>query len=155
MSQIIDQDTEGFALDDIVFETTGDKFQMIGYYSLKVGYDNTIEAAKLHLLGEYAFNEKDFNTALEYFNKASSLNPYEIPYRENLANTYSQLDKNEKAIEIINDIEKEGPLTNKARYTRALSYLSLNNFSEACKDFKILQNNSYIPDSLYINFCSN
>lgn len=156
MAQVMDKDTEGFALKDFdIMELSGDRNSRLGYYSLQVGYDKTIEAAKYHVLGEYAFEEKDFLQASVYFERASKLNPYEIPYQENLANTYLQISKNQEAINIINNIENEYTLTNKMLYIRALGFASIGDNLSACKDFKILLDNQYIPLNLYNGLCSN
>ena len=100
MAAILDKDSEGFILDDFdIIEQSGSKYVKKGLYTLKVGYDNMMNAAKFHSLGEYAFEEGEFSEALELFLKASELNPYEIPYQENLANAYLQLNLNQDAID--------------------------------------------------------
>ena len=156
ISEIIDKDSEGFALNDFnVMEFSGDRNSMIGYYSLKVGYDAAISAAKYHVLGEYAFERKDYKGALTNFKMASELNPFEIPYQENLANTYLQLFKNNEAVEVINEIEKTSTLTYKMRYIRALALISQGDNFNACKDFTILYKGGEIPESIFVNFCAN
>ena len=155
MSTIIDQDSESFALEDFdILEPTASKYVKKGYYSLKVGYKDMIDAAQNHALGEFSFEEKEFLTALDYFKNAVLLNPYEIPYQENLANTYLQLNQNIEAIEVINSIElNQKVLTNKAMYIRSLAYLSEGLNSDACPDLAKLLNESYITQNIYNSFC--
>ena len=155
MSTIIDKDSEGFALEDFdILEPTASKYVKRGYYSLKVGYKDMIDAAQNHALGEFSFEEKEFLAALDYFKTASSLNPYEIPYQENLANTYLQLGQTMEAIEVINSIElNTKELTNKAMYIRALAYLSNGLNSDACLDLVKLLDRSYITPNIYNSFC--
>ena len=113
-----------------------------------------IDAAQNHALGEFSFEEKEFLTALDYFKNAVLLNPYEIPYQENLANTYLQLNQNIEAIEVINSIElNQKVLTNKAMYIRSLAYLSEGLNSDACPDLAKLLNESYITQNIYNSFC--
>ena len=156
IAQILDKDTEGFALNDLnIMEVSDDRNSRLGYYSLEIGYDNTIEAAKYHVLGEYAFDQKQFEQALEYFKLSSELNPFEIPYQENLANTYLQLSRNQDAIDVINNIEKTNTLTNKSIYIRALALISIGSISNACEDLQILINNEFVPNYIFNRFCLN
>ena len=68
MAAILDKDSEGFILDDFdIIEQSGSKYVKKGLYTLKVGYDNMMNAAKFHSLGEYAFEEGEFSEALELF----------------------------------------------------------------------------------------
>ena len=78
-----------------------------------------------------------------------------IKYQENLANTYLQLSKNQAAIDIINNIENKYTLTNKRLYIRALALASIGDNLSACRDFKILFDNQYIPLNLYNGLCLN
>ena len=145
MAAILDKDSEGFILDDFdIIEQSGSKYVKKGLYTLKVGYDNMMNAAKFHSLGEYAFEEGEFSEALELFLKASELNPYEIPYQENLANAYLQLNLNQDAIDTIDKIYDSSLLTNKARWIRALAYISIDNNKVACEDLSILLKIVYI-----------
>lgn len=156
IAAILDKDSEGFVLDDFdIIEQSGSKYVKKGMYTLKVGYDNMINAAKYHTLGEYAFESKQFTAALENFQKAVDLNPYEIPYKENLANSFLQLDQNNEVIDIINDIENDNQLTNKARWIRALALISINDNQNACNDLSVLLQESYIPQNLYSSLCLN
>jgi len=156
IAQILDKDTGGFALNDLnIMEVSDDRNSRLGYYSLEIGYDKTIEAAKYHVLGEYAFDQKQFEQALEYFKLSSELNPFEIPYQENLANTYLQLSRNQDAIDVINIIEKTNTLTNKSIYIRALALISIGSISNVCEDLQILKNNEFVPDYIFNRFCLN
>ena len=155
MAAILDKDSEGFILDDFdIIEQSGSKYVKKGLYTLKVGYDNMMNAAKFHSLGEYAFEEGEFSEALELFLKASELNPYEIPYQENLANAYLQLNLNQDAIDTIDKIYDSSLLTNKARWIRALAYISIDNNKVACEDLSILLKDSYIPQNIFNSFCT-
>lgn len=155
MSEIIDKDSDGFALDNFnLLEKSASRWEKQGFYQLSLGYENMIDAARFHKLGEYSFEKKEYASALDYFTKAASLNPIEIPYQENLANAYLQLNRNQEAITTINKIEENSvEISNKARYTRSLALISINNLELACKDMQILLGSSYIPEYLYIQFC--
>lgn len=157
MTTINEGDQSSYAFDGIEFyPESGNERIIRGYYALKLGYQDMIAAASAHVIAEEYFSNKQFNNALELFKTAVELNPLEIPYQENLANTFLQLDLNNDAIDIINQIESQGnQLTNKAIYIRALAYLGTNNFDSGCYDLKLLLNNRMIDQVFYNNFCSN
>lgn len=125
-----------------------------GIYQIKVGYEDMMRAASFHKLGEYYFEENNFESALENFIESSRLNPYEYPYQENLANTYLQLNNNIKSIDIIDEIEKNFELTSKSKYIRALAYLALNDNLNACKDLQEVYKEGLVNDIVFNNFCS-
>ncbi len=139
---------------DIYPESNNDQAAQ-GYYALKIGYKDMIEAATQHLIAEKYYKDKDYDLALPLFKTAATLNPYEIPYRENYANTLLQLNKNIEAIDEINRIaDEKNDLTTKAIYIRAIAYLSINDKRNGCIDLRELLNNNAIPQGFYQNFCN-
>jgi len=138
---------------DIYPESNNDQAAQ-GYYALKIGYKDMLEAATQHLIAEKYYEEKKFTLALPLFRSASILNPYEIPYRENYANTLLQLNFNVEAIDEINKIaDDNNDLTTKAIYIRAIAYLSIDDKRNGCIDLKNLLNNNEVPLGFYENFC--
>lgn len=139
---------------DIYPESNNDQAKQ-GYYALKIGYKDMIEAATQHLIADRYYQDEDFDNALPLFKSAKDLNPYEIPYRENYANTLLQLNKNVEAIDEINKIEEDSyDLTTKAIYIRAIAYLSINDLNNGCIDLRRLLNTNSIPQGFYNNFCN-
>ena len=110
-----------------------------------------LKADFLHSKAESFFAEEQYSIALPIFKEAVELNPYEIPYQENLAATYLQLSSFEIVINIIDNIEAP---TNKAIYLRALAYLNLAKEEQACKDLLILEKNNFFGSvQVYKQYC--
>ena len=50
-----------------------------------------MEAGSNHEIGDYYFKRKTLKMQNTFFKKATDLNPYELTYKENLANSHLQL----------------------------------------------------------------
>ena len=118
MSDIFDRDEGGFILDNINFDIqSGSDNLKRSYYTLRVGENDMIAAAKYNELGDYLFLQKEYISAEEYFEMASKLNPYEDPYQENYANANLQIGNFQKAANILeNLIEKSRAPSIKAKF---------------------------------------
>lgn len=156
MARITDGNVSNFAMDGFNFYPESKNGQAAqGYYALKIGFVDMIEAATQHIIAERLFEEKKYDQALPLFKMAAELNPYEIPYRENYANTLMQLNRDQEAIDIINEIEiDEGTLSSKSLYIRFLSNISLNNTMTACLDLRKLLVDKIVSEEFYYNFCN-
>ena len=60
----------------------------------------------LNLLKLSYFNKKEYSKAAKSYLKASELNPLEVSYYENAANSFMQSGKDDKAIELLKSIRK-------------------------------------------------
>ena len=157
MANTLDPSNRSYAdLDkyDITIQSAYSDISKKGIYQIKVGYEDMMRAASFHKLGEYYFEQKNFKSALSNFLESSRLNPYELPYQENLANTYLQLNNNSEAISTINEMEKNSDLSSKAIYIRALAYLALNDNINGCKDLQEVFKEGLVNDLVFQNFCS-
>ena len=90
----------------------------------KVGKKNVEEAYYESLEANDFFENKKFIEAGESFLKASSLNPFEISYFENAANSFIQAGEDDKAVNILkNLINKLDPKTGKAEYLLGITLI--------------------------------
>ena len=113
------------------------------------------EADKLHQIGDYYFKEKDFQTAEDFFRRASNLNPYELVYKENLANANLQLGRFDVALDVLNElIIEDGYKSIKVKYLRVLAYLNLQDFKNACLQISEIKNEPLVRDLELERFCN-
>ena len=102
-------------------------------------------------------NKKDFEGALLNFQKAAKINPFELPYKENIANTLMQLKRDDEALLVINElIEVDKTESEQAYYLRALILYGKGERRSACLDLnKIISDSGFLGDnSLYTTLCS-
>ena len=111
------------------YESFGSALNIIN----QVGKDNVFNAVEISNQAEKMFEEKKFSQAAELFEKASKLNPKEIAYQENLANSFMQLNKNEEAIKVLKKVELEFQTTGKTEYLLSLLYFSINEKIKSCQ----------------------
>lgn len=156
MADIIDEDSNDFALDNFNLNVQSDNDNLKrGYYTLKVGRKDMLEAASLHEIGDYYFKQKNFLAAEEFFKKATDLNPYELVYKENLANNYLQLGKFNIAADILNQlIDEDGSKSVKVKYLRVLAYLNLNDFDTACPYISEIKDEPLVRSLELERFCN-
>jgi len=152
LAYLLDKDENSFALEDFnINSQSGNDFLKKQFYTLKIGREDMLKGDFLHSKAESFFAEEQYSIALPIFKEAVELNPYEIPYQENLAATYLQLSSFEMVINVIDNIETP---TNKAIYLRALAYLNLANEEQACKDLLILEKNNFFGSvEVYKQYC--
>ncbi len=156
MADIIDSDQENFALDkfNLNIQSGNDNLKR-SYFTLKIGRNNVFEADKFHQIGEYYFKEEDFETAEDFFRRASNLNPYELVYKENLANTNLKLGRFGVALNILNElIIEDGSKSIKVKYLRILAYLNLQDFENACLQINEIKNEPLVRKIELERFCN-
>ena len=156
IADIIDVDQNNFALENFKLNPqTGNLNMKKGYYTLKVGRKDMMNAASLHEVGDYYFKQQNFVSSLEFFEKAVNLNPYELTYKENLANTHLKLGNFQTAADILTElIDVDGSTSIKVKYLRVLAYLNLKDFTTACKFIQEIKDNVLVKDIELERFCN-
>ena len=114
------------------------------------------EADYFYLLGVGLYEQKNFEGALLNFQKAAKINPFELPYKENVANTLMQLKRDDEALLVINElIEVDKTESEQAYYLRALILYGKGERRSACLDLRRLYQTGFLGDnSLYTTLCS-
>lgn len=83
-------------------------------------------------------NKNNFNTAIEYFNKAIEINPnYKYGYF-NRANAYLRLKEYQNAINDYNKVIELDPTCYEALFNRGLIYYDLRLYNKAINDYNIV-----------------
>ena len=155
MNYTIDSESAEFALEDFNFKITAsnDKLKR-RYYQLKVGEDIMYEADYYYKLGVKFLEEDNFIEAANYFDKASDLNPFELPYKENAANAYMKQGNDQKALEILNElIDNQEYKTDTVLYLRGLILYGLDDKTKACQDLNQVFENGKINSQLFNTLC--
>ena len=156
MADIIDEESNEFALEnfDFISESENDNMKM-GYYTLKIGRGDMMEAGSNHAIGEYYFENKDFESARNHFEKAANLNPYELTYKENLANAHLKLGNFQTAADILTQlIEIDGAKSVKVKYLLVLAYLNLEDNTTACIYIDEIQDEPLVKNLELGRFCN-
>ena len=139
MAEITDPESTDFTLSDIDIdiESGNDRLKK-GYYTLKVGEIPMYMADRLYQLGMYNFEQEDYKSAAEYFIEADSINPYELIYKENAANSLIRFGDDIGALKLLNDlIDNFNSNSAKAYYLRGLILIGQEEKQdEACLDLK-------------------
>lgn len=140
---------------DINYQTGNDKLKK-SYYSLMIGTNKMFEANFYYLRGVEFFDNKEFENALADFIKAADINPYELAYYENIANSYMQLGNDQQALDVLNElIELKNSKTDKALYLRGLILYGMGEIKMACDDLSILNQSGYLGrNNLYSSLCN-
>ena len=122
----------------------------------EVGKKNVEDAYFQSMEGVKFFNKKDFNRAAEYFSKAYNLNPKEVSYYENAANSYMQAGEDKKAIEILEKLIKNlNPKTGKAEYLLAIINIGLEKNEIGCKYLIKSEGKGFsVPKAIFERFCN-
>ena len=122
----------------------------------KVGKKNVEEAYYESLEANDFFENKKFIEAGESFLKASSLNPFEISYFENAANSFIQAGEDDKAVNILkNLINKLNPKTGKAEYLLGITLIGQKNYIEGCEYLNLSLSKGFkIPKIIFDRFCN-
>ena len=138
MSSITNPNNTDFTLEglDLNIQAGNDQLKK-GYYQLKVGAYKMYQADEYYQTGMYYFEQENFTAAANYFENADKINPYELVYKENAANSYMRIGNDQRALEILNDlINNYNSKSPKAYYLRGLINYSLENIEIACEDLK-------------------
>lgn len=140
---------------DLDFTAANDQLKR-GYYGIKIGSRAMYEADYFYLLGVELFEQKNFEGALLNFQKAAKINPFELPYKENIANTLMQLKRDDEALLVINElIEVDKTESDQAYYLRALILYGKGERRSACLDLNRLYQTGFLGDnSLYTTLCN-
>ena len=121
----------------------------VGLKNVEEGYLESLTATKL-------FEEKKFKEAALSFVKASKLNPLEVSYLENAANSYMQFGDEQNAIEILEKMIQElNPKSGKAEYLLGILFIGEKKHIEGCEYLnKSLEKGFSIPDIIFQRFCN-
>ena len=84
------------------------------------------------------FNKNNFNTAIEYFNKAIEINPNDKYGYFNRANAYLRLKEHQNAINDYNKVIELDPTYSEAFFNRGLIYYDLKLYNKAINDYSIV-----------------
>jgi O-antigen ligase len=149
MASLVNPGNTDFTLSglDINIQTGNDRLKR-GYYSLQVGESDMFKADEYYQIGLYYFNEENFVASAEYFINADKLNPYELTYKENAANSLLKIGEDERALNILNDlIDNFNSISPKAHYLRGLTLYSMGKKDEGCIDLKYAYDQNFISDT--------
>ena len=122
----------------------------------KVGKKNVEDGYYESLKANNFFKEKKFKDAALSFEKAYSLNPQEVSYYENAANSHMQAGNDKKAIEILKEvISKLNPKTGKAEYLLGIIYIGMKENQTGCEFLYKSKNKGFNVDKfMFSKFCS-
>ena len=155
MASLKDPSSSSFSLSglDIDYQAGNDKLKK-GFYMAKVGQEKTYEANKNYAIAVAYFEEENYIEAIKYFLLAAELNPYELVYLENAANSYMKIGKDKEALELLNKLINEyDAKTPKIFYLRGLLYYDSDERVKGCEDLKIALDAGLIANPLYSRFC--
>lgn len=144
MAEITDPESNDFTLSDIDIDVqSGNDRLKKGYYTLKVGEIPMYMADRLYQLGMYDFEQENYKSAAELFIEADSINPYELIYKENAANSLMRYGDDIGALKLLTDlIDNFNSKSPKAHYLRGLILLEQEGKqAEACLDLKYAYDN--------------
>lgn len=149
--------SSNFTLDglNINYQAGNDRLKK-GYYFSQVGQNNTYNANLNYLRGMYLFEQENYTEAIKYFLNASELNPYELVYLENAANSYLRLGNDNAALDLLNKLVNEfNAESPKVFYLRGLILYDIGKTQEACEDFKIANNSGMFGSSSFFKtYCN-
>ncbi len=153
LAAIIGKDDSGFA-DGIDSLATTDLSKK-AFYTLKVGYEDTMKAGSFHVLAQEYFDKEDYAFAAAYWDQARQLNPFELPYKENYGITLLRLDRNDEALQIFNELIEDSNLESlKPYYLRGLLLIQKDKKEEGCADLEIAYRNGLLGTSnIYQQLC--
>ena len=156
MAAVTDPSNTDFTLSniDIDIQSGNDRLKK-GYYTLRVGEDLMYEADELYQIGMFYFEEENFKAAVDYFIEADNINPYELVYKENAANSLMRDGDDIGALKILNDlIDNFDSKSAKAFYLRGLILFEQGKKDQACSDLKYAYDNGLLAGtSLYDLMC--
>lgn len=153
MAAIIDKDETGFV--EGAEDLYSSDLSIKAFYTLNIGYENTMKAATLHALGEEYFEQGNYEQAAKSFFEAGEINRFELPYRENAANAYIRLGNREKALEILNELIIEDKTKSPRSYwLRGLLIYDSGNKIDGCKDLDLVEKSGWIDNpGLFQQLC--
>jgi len=147
MAEITDPESSDFTLSDIEIDIqSGNDRLKRGYYTLKVGESQMYRADEFYQYGMIRFEEENYKSAAEFFIEADSINPYELIYKENAANSLIRYGDDIGALKLLNDlIDNFNSKSAKAHYLRGLILIEQEGGqSQACLDLKFAKDNGLL-----------
>lgn len=157
MADVIDKDEFNLAESKISVESIRQRNDQTkkSYYFLEFGKEDVLKAGILHKQGEALFEKGEFSQAAEKFEEATKLNSLEIPYFENAANAYMQINNNEKALYFLDYIlENLDSNSEKSLLMKGIIHLDLNQSDQACEALKKAADlNMTIAKQLFTQYC--
>ena len=153
MAAIIDKDETGFV--EGAEDLYSSDLSIKAFYTLNLGYENTMAAATLHALGEKYFEEGNYEQAAKSFFEAGEINRFELPYRENAANAYIRLGNKTKALEILNKLINEDKTKSpRTFWLRGLLIYESGKKIEGCKDLIRVEQSKWVNNpELFQQLC--
>tara|TARA_B100000579_G_C22846296_1_gene864597 strand:- start:1793 stop:4060 length:2268 start_codon:yes stop_codon:yes gene_type:complete len=153
MAAIIDKDDTGFV--DGAEDLYSSDLSIKAFYTLNLGYENTMRAATLHSLGEELFAKENYEEAAKLFEEAGKINKFELPYRENAANAYIRFGDKIKALEILNRLINEDKTKSPRTYwLRGLLLFEAGNKIDGCNDLSLVEQSGLINNpQLFQQLC--
>ena len=113
-------------------------------------------ADEFYQYGMIRFEEERYKAAAEFFIEADSINPYELIYKENAANSLIRSGDDLSALKLLNDlIDNFNSRSPKAHYLRGLILLEQEGKKDqACLDLKYAQDNGFLDGTrIYSILC--
>ena len=157
MAEITDPDNNDFTLSDIDIDIqSGNDRLKKGFYTLKVGESQMYNADRLYQLGMYHFEQENYKIATDFFTAADSINPYELVYKENAANSLIRYGDDKEALKLLNDlIDNFNSRSPKAHYLRGLILFEQEGkLEQACIDLKYANDNGLLDGTqIYSLLC--
>ncbi len=147
MAEITDPESTDFTLSDIDIDIqSGNDRLKRGYYTLKVGESQMYKADEFYQYGMIRFEEENYKSAAEFFIEADSINPYELIYKENAANSLIRYGDDIGALKLLNDlIDNFNSKSAKAHYLRGLILIEQEGRqNQACLDLKFAKDNGFL-----------
>jgi tetratricopeptide (TPR) repeat protein len=147
MAEITDPESSDFTLSDIEIDIqSGNDRLKRGYYTLKVGESQMYKADEFYQYGMIRFEEENYKSAAEFFIEADSINPYELIYKENAANSLIRYGDDIGALKLLNDlIDNFNSQSAKAHYLRGLILIEQEERqNQACLDLKFAKDNGLL-----------
>lgn len=122
----------------------------------EIGRENIDNGVYYSSLAEKEFALKNYEKAADQFLVASKYNPLEKAYYENAANAFMKINRNEKAIDILEKmIEDLNPQNGKAEYLLGVIYLDEKDRSKGCSYLEIAKNKGFkFPNLILSRFCN-
>jgi len=123
---------------------------------VEIGRENVKKGLISSNKAEKYYNQNDFVNAAELFLEASQYNPLEIAYLENAANSFMKINKNKKAITILEKLLVElSPRSGKTEYLLGIIYLDLDQSNLGCDYLRKAKTKGFsFPDTILNQFCN-
>lgn len=124
--------------------------------TLRIGQTSIENAYYLGQEGTKRYSEQSFLEAIQLFEQAIKIDPYEYSYYENAALCYYTINDLDNALNRINIVVNEmNPLNGKCEYVKGLTYLKLGLIDDACDLFETSTVSGYLQSKeIQKNYCN-